>query len=537
MKLQLIIFILLCTNLVYSQNNPYTIKVLTLYASNANEPSLATSKSEVEEKERIFIIEANEALENSHVNFRLESLGVEFADLGSKNSENNNSPIDLFTNQVVNNEDLSNYDKWNKEKYLPYFNLRKEKEADVVIFVDRKYNTESTIDSKKHTNAANIYGGILNAWIKVNFKEFNTSITLHEIGHVFGLTHEMGATFPYDMDRPGNRTIMAINCAQADEINYKKPLKLYSGSESKYQSQPYYSECNWDAVSILNKNAEEYSLWGEKLKAGTAVAKFSKAPSKIIDISIVNDCVSWARDENNKLWRWDGFDWKKINTDRSFSQLAAKNYDVIYLIENDTLFTFDDYTGNWGFIPTKDFTVSKIATNSKGNIWVLDASGNLYERTNQEWTQRSRDKIILDLTVKEDNSPLVIVKEENGQLNSQIYFRHENGEGFMPYRKNIIKIDIGIDGTIVMIDHNNKILVIEGDSQIHEVKNNVPAMCNCADEENPTVQKKCNSQIIVGKANDISVYDKNRIWALSSDYTYKYVGNNGFQIVQQYGKQ
>ena len=95
------------------------------------------------------------------------------------------------------------------------------------------------------------------------------------------------------------------------------------------------------------------------------------------------------------------------------------------------------------------------------------------------------------------------------------------------------ELSVGDDGTIVFLDQNNTMyLSYNNNFEYLPLSNNVPSWCNCVAPHT----KRCDSKININRADNISVYNKDRIWALSSDFVYKYVGENGFQEVYEYGQ-
>ncbi len=538
LSLTLLTLILSTIESTYGQGSTkHEIKVAVLYSSNPNVP---TTNAEIQQHSTKVFRESNEILDKSGVNMKLSLVAISeiaFQDIES---------IDAFSFNAVNIKDFNNLNSDsealnNEFKRISY--LRSFNKADVICYVHRKSNPDKIIvnqEGKKDTirdaigiNGANPHG-YKTAIFKINFNayQFRRNIFLHEMSHLFGLTHEMGATSPYEIGNEGKFTIMTTNCAHTMGDIYKnknnpgkfidneKELELiFSGKNAARINQGYYSECNWDAVTVLNENAYEYSIWGDTFLAEPYARK--TAPRNLKDISLVNDCVAWGIDNYNVLWKWDRFKWDKIETNRKFVQLSAKNFDTVFLIDDEgTVITYDDYTKVFGMIPHSR-KATKIASNSKGNIWIIDEEGKAYERQNQRFVENGPSQKVSEILIDNNNKAYVLAGSDLLSNKNNAWAR---------FQTNVKKASIGLDGTMVIIDSNNKIKISTNGSHPREIRNNVPSYCLCEGDE------KINCRDIDNNiGTDVSVYNKNRIWILSEGHTYKYVGQNGFQRVRELG--
>ena len=513
----------------------HDIRVAVLFSSN---PDVPTTKNEIVKNANVVFDESNDILKKSGVNMKLEFVAV------SEISFKENKSIDEFARNLVNVREI---DKITSAEQRAEFQnisyIRKLNDADIICYVHRKASPDETITNDKgedvivkdtlYTNGANPHG-FQTAFFKINFYAFQASrrIFLHEMSHLFGLTHEMGAAVPYEIGNEGKITIMATNCAHtmADTfkdknnpdkfIDNEKEFKMvFSGINPKNQSKKYYSKCNWDAVTVLNENAHEYSTWGETFFSEPYTPK--SMAKNLKDISLVNDCVAWGIDGKNRLWKWDRYRWDKIETDRRFVQLSAKNFDTVFLIDDKgTVITYDDYTKVFGVIPHHKEAM-KIATNTKGNIWIVDEETKVYERRSGKFTENGPAFKISDISIDNNNKAYIL----NGNN-----LMKKDGSSWVTFLSDVKKVDIGVDGTLCIIDSDNKIRISINGERPKLIRNNIPSFCHCEGDE------KINCRDIDNNIGiEISVYNKDRIWVLSEGKTYKYVGGNGFQEVYELG--
>ncbi len=534
-------FIVLKTEKTYSQTEKiHDIRVAILYSSN---PNLPTSKEEIREYAAVVFQESNEILENSGVNMKLELVHV------SEISFNEIETIDKFDYNLLNVREISKLrSEEQRNEFHRISNLRRDNNADIICYVHRKANPDKTIINaegkkeiirdKMYVSGANTHG-YKTAYFKILFNEFRNQrrIFLHEMAHLFGLTHEMGATIPYELGNQGKLTIMASNCANTigdiykDENNpgkfidnYKEFELVFSGVNPQNGNKKYYSECNWDAITVLNENAHIYSKWGETFYLDSYTPK--SMAKNLKDISLVNDCVAWGIDDKNRLWKWDRYRWDMIETDRRFVELSAKNFDTVFLIDDKgTVITYDDYTKVFGMIPHSKKAI-KIASNTKGNIWIVDEETKVYERQNGRFTENGPPYRISDIFIDNENKAYILW-DNNLMI--------KDGQSWLTYLNNVKTASIGIDGTLVIIDSNDKIKISFNGESPKLIRNNIPSYCYCEGAD----KIGCN-MIDNNEAIKISVYNKNRIWAISRDkdynkQVYKYVENNGFQQVYEIG--
>lgn len=498
----------------------HTIDILFLYANydaTARHDTNYTPRWEIENKVIRNIQEANQAFAKSNVNMVFRSVGIEEVVLPK-------DKMGELTDRILNSEHLSSVNRWTYPILKPIFDKRFQKNADVVVFVDIKA-------SASRTNGANRFGGKYNPYVRINNGDFNSGVFIHEVCHLFGLTHEMGATFPYNQSLAGKRTIMATNCAQT-ENNLNKDLSLmFSGATSYDGGTHFYSECNWDSATVLREQAYALSRWSDDVKYGD-LPNHDFVPATFTDISVANECTSWGIDERGRLWQWDRYEWTEVKTDRRFKSLSAKDWENVFLVDDfGTFITYNAYTKVFGMIITPE-KVKEIATNSSGNIYILSVRNEVYLRDLTSNGQNNWQNIpspfnnIKDIQLSDSGSLWGL--EFTGEV---LEYSHNN----WVYRSRMRASDlsVGRDGTVGIINlSDGKIYIAEsGSYNFIQRDNNVPAMCNCDRDFS-----RCQSKIIWNMADKLSVYNSNRIWALASTRVYKYVGNNGFQEVYEYAQ-
>lgn len=494
------------------------VDILFLYANytlpEANSENI-THRWEIQQKVQNLIVESNNSLQSSGVNMSWNSAGIAEVKLPKKEIEK------LFY-EILNSSSLSNFNKFGHDALKPVFNMRFTYNADVVVFIDIK-------NAKRPSNSGNKIGGKFNPYVRINNNEFNNGIFMHEVGHVLGLTHEMGSTLPYDKQKSGLKSLMASNCAYEN----KDYSGLFSGKQSYKNNTHFYSECNWDAVSVLNERANEISQWSNTVRRGQN-AVYEKVPSKIIDISATDGCITWAIDEFNRLWIWDRYQWDEVKTERRFLQVAARNSQSVILVDsNNDFITYDTHNNDFRKNTTPE-KVKRIATNFGGKKLFLGESKNIYEYVPSNNFDRRWVKLpnqmnrFVDVEVSGNGS--IWALNMYGQV---LQYDHNNWVIRSNRRIYAKELSVGEDGTIVFVDQNNSMhYSLNNNFSFQPIKNNVPSWCNCTEPRT----ERCKSNININRADNISVYNRNRIWALSSDFVYKYVGENGFQEVYEYGQ-
>jgi|GEM_PF-7081717 len=505
-----LVIIFTCSFFSNSFGQHHVMEFLVFYPKADN-----ITAREMTEKIDYLVKSSNKIYENSGVNIRLKNIGIEVVNESKE-------VFSEFAYQAINNGNLSNFNSpSNRSKFKneisKYTNRKKQTRADFVLVVDYK-------ETSGAANSGNKTGGPYNAYIRMNFNDVKDGIFLHELGHLQGLTHEMGATIPYNNTSDGFRSVMAVNTVSAN----KATPNLFSGKSIRVENTKLYDSCNWDAVTILNKNAKTYSNWGNL--SATSLVSLRKVPGARIDISYANDCHVWVIDNKNELWQWNGFQWEFYNRDKSFIFCSARSSDKVYLIdENYDLYSYEK-DDNKLKAYDKPEKILKISANKDGKKWMLGQSGYVYQRKDSKWKKREhrKGKLFIDVAVESKKKAWGITRD--GEV-----YKWDGDKWKSKTNIKCVGVSVGEDGTVGLIAQNKDIYIKYPGGEFQKIQNSIPSY-KCNNTNNRHQLAYCASIINAGKANVIDIYNKDKIWALSNNYTYKYVQKSGFLRVYEYGE-
>jgi len=495
-----------------SKDTPeYMIDVLFVYPESVIEHDLAFAQIQD------IVDGANVIYANSNVNFRMNVADVFASDMNEDEAGQFGHVILNIPNPGTVDQQYQHYREHPAmPKFKEVFDRRAELKADIVIFHDYP-----------QTGVAGAGGNNMHeAYVRIPWSERGTNKLVHEAGHVMGLTHEHGTSIPYDSDLRSVATIMSVNCANfdADMNDTNNRVDLLSGSNNYHDTLRLYSPCSWNSADILNERAADISQWGESYE--TTPYKNKIYPNRMTEVSQADNCISWAIDDMQRLFRWNGYEWEHIISNLRFRDVEASSSEKVFLVNTDgDLYTYSlkDSEFKKRAAPAP---LMRIANSQPNNTKAcLTSTGKVYIKDNSEWIELTPPDNIyfVDIDLQQYDKLWAV-----GSNRTLYRWNSERGDWKVKTSIPAVRVSAGNDGTILMLSEEYKIYVKYPGEKFSAIQNNVPAHCNLR-ENHPysTVE------ILDGKATGINAYNRERIWVVSSGYIYKYSGGNGFQKVYE----
>lgn len=485
-----------CFTLKSQDNIPY-LDVMFVY------PSSIASYDSINQivDERIEAV--NIMYENSQVRQRMRKAGIHVIDdtefTEDQRKENNNRFIQYFLQspyltRIVPNEIAHE----GKKAFVNMVQKRYDLKADVVVYLD--------YPDQDYNSGANSYGNPYLNFVRMCIKYFFADALAHEVGHLQGLSHTMGASVILDKENKiGYRSLMSKNCLN---MYSRETVDLFSGKHSYYKNELLYKPCTWDAVDHLNQTAVEFCSMGDSVAAGK-VYNLEQPESNVRQVSLGGECLTIAVLEDNTLWKWNNSTWVRIQDHNNVKQAEVSKTGLIFVLTNDNELSYIPYNGIGKKLITTAFNISEFAVGEL-EIWAISDNGKLYRKQNQyaSWQEINHpdETAWRDLSIGNDDAIWMV--SESGRLyrwlSDTLVYKNQN---------NLKSVSSGIDKTLVTIDMNNLMKISTEEEPYFKVLKTEYPICACDNFKDTGL---C-FEIDNGYADKVSVYDKERIWVQTDD--------------------